>query len=123
MTLRSVQLIDPSRTVLAEAQVADEGSYYGGIIDLRRTPSELRALFDEFEEIVNGQMFAFLDALQAKIEALHLKAVFDNGVEECIKDLQVFPSTGDVSFRLACAASRAGSLASGQSATDVPDGK
>lgn len=118
MNLRSVRLIDPSRTVLAEARVTDEGSYYGGTIDLHRTPPELGVLFDEFEEIVNGQMFAFLDAIQAKIEALRIKAVFDDGLEECIKDLQVFPSTGDVSFRLACAAPRAGRLASGKTATE-----
>lgn len=100
MTTRSVQLIDQSRSVLATAQVADEGDYYGGTIDLGRTPASLRALFDEFDEIVNGQMFAFLDEIQEKIGALPLKAVFDDGTEVYVKDLQVYPSTGDVSFRL-----------------------
>jgi len=118
MTVRSVRLVDPSRTVLAEARVTDEGSYYGGTIDLCWTPPEPRALFDEFEEIVNGQMFAFLDAVQAKIEALHLKVVFDDGREEGIKDLQVFPSTGAVSFRLARAAPRTSSLASGKTTAE-----
>ena len=31
------------------------------------TPAELRTLFDVFEEIVNGQMFVFLDDIQEKI--------------------------------------------------------
>jgi hypothetical protein len=101
MNMRSVQLLDPSGTVLANAQVADEGAYFGGTIDLRGTPAPLRALFKEFEEIVNGQMFVFLDEIQEKIGSLPIRAVFDDGAEVFVKDLQVFPSTGDVSFRLA----------------------
>jgi hypothetical protein len=101
METRTVKLIDPSRKVVATAQVADEGAYYGGTIDLRDTPPSMRALFEEFEEIVNGQMFAFLDDIQERIGALPLKVVFDTGQEGHVKDLQVFPSTGDMSFRLA----------------------
>lgn len=101
METRIVKLIDPSRNVVATAQVADEGAYYGGTIDLRQTPVSLRALFEEFEEIVNGQMFAFLDDIQERIDSCGLKAVFDRGKEVYVKDLQVFPSTGDVSFKLA----------------------
>ena len=101
METRAVKLIDPSRKVVATAQVADEGGYYGGTIDLRDTPPGLRALFEEFEEIVNGQMFAFLDDIQQRIGTLRLKALFDTRQEACVKDLQVFPSTGDVSFKLA----------------------
>jgi hypothetical protein len=100
MRSRHVQLVDRSRAVLAVAQVADEGGYFGGTIDLRSTPAELRALFEEFEEIVNGQMFVFLDEVQERIGALPIRAVFDDGSETSIEDLQVFPSTGDVSFRL-----------------------
>ncbi len=101
MQTRTVQLIDPSRNLLAIAQVADEGAYYGGTIDLRSTPANLRALFEEFEEIVNGQMFSFLDEIQEKIGSLSIKVVFDPAHEVDVKDLQVFPSTGDVSFKLA----------------------
>src|SRR5215475_829411 len=109
METRTVKLIDQSRKVVATAQVADEGAYYGGTIDLRETPPSLRALFEEFEEIVNGQMFAFLDDIQERIGTLSLKAVFDTGQEVYVKDLQVFPSTGDVSFRLPEAPASAGS--------------
>jgi hypothetical protein len=100
MNTRLVRLIDRSRAVLAVAQIADEGGYFGGTIDLRSMPSDLRALFEEFEEIVNGQMFVFLDEIQEKIAALAIRALFDDGSEVDIKDLQVFPSTGDLSFRL-----------------------
>ena len=100
MATQTVKLMDPSRKVIATAQVADEGAFYGGTIDLRETPPNLRTLFEEFEEIVNGQMFAFLDNLQARISAVSPKAVFDTGQEAEINDLQVFPSTGEVSFKI-----------------------
>jgi hypothetical protein len=87
--------------VLAVAQVVEQADRCEGTIDLRSTPAPLRALFDEFEEIVNGQMFSFLDEIQAKIASLSIRAVFDNDREALVKELQVFPSTGDVSFKLA----------------------
>lgn len=111
MQTRIVKLIDPSRNVVATAQVADEGAYYGGTIDLRQTPASLRALFEEFEEIVNGQMFAFLDDIQERIGSLLIRAVFDTGHEVYVKDLQVFPSTGDVSFKLAEVSTKSARLA------------
>lgn len=101
MNTRMVKLIDPARTVVASAQVVEEGDHYGGTIDLQSTPAKLRTLFDQFEEIVNGQMFSFLDEIQEKIGTLAIHAVFDDGSEVCVQDLQVYPSTGDVSFRVA----------------------
>jgi hypothetical protein len=103
MITRKVRLVDQTQLVLATGEVADEGDHFGGTIDLCSTPNELRLLFEEFEEIVNGQMFSFLDEIQEKIEAFRLKALFEDGWEVDITDLQVFPSTGDVSFRLVCA--------------------
>ncbi len=100
MTTRGVRLLDPARAVLATARVTDEGNHFGGTVDLRLTPPSLRALFDEFEEVVDGQMFVFLDDIQDKIGAVVVKAVFDDGSERPVKDLQVFPRTGDVSFRV-----------------------
>jgi hypothetical protein len=110
METRTVKLIDQAGHVVATAQVADEGADYGGTIDLRATPPALRALFDEFEEIVNGQMFAFLDDIQGKIRAVPLRAVFDTGRTVDIKDLQVFPGTGEVSLRVAECVPGAGKL-------------
>ncbi len=70
------------------------------------------AVFDEFEEIVNGQMFSFLDEIEGKIAVLSLKAAFDsNGSEVSVEELQVYPSTGDVSFKLAVVAVTSAKLA------------
>lgn len=96
----AVKLIDASHNVLAIAHVVDFGDWYGGTIDLGFTPSPLRALFDEFEEIVNGQMLSFLDKIQEQIASLAVKAVFEMGCEVFVNDLQVFPSTAAVSFKL-----------------------
>ena len=60
----------------------------------------MRALFDEFEEAVNDQIFSFADEIQAKIDSYGIRARFDDGLEAEVKDVQVFPSTGDVSFKL-----------------------
>jgi hypothetical protein len=100
MKQHKVRLLDRNRTLLATAQVADEGGYYGGTIDLRSTPGEVRALFDEFEEIVNDQLFAFLDDVQGRIQSLSVQAIFEDGSEAAVNDLQVFPETGAVSFKL-----------------------
>ena len=63
----------------------------------------MRALFDEFEEIVNGQMFKHIDEIEGKdLQPFQVRAVFENGQEV---DNQVifkcFLATGDVSFKLA----------------------
>jgi hypothetical protein len=100
MMTHRMTLIGASGNVLASAQVADEGAHFGGTIDLGSTPPALRALFDEFEEAVNDQMFACADEIQVKIGFYGIRARFDDGLEAEVKDLQVFPSTGDVSFKL-----------------------
>jgi hypothetical protein len=101
MNAQIAKLIDRSRNVVGIAHVNDEGEHYGGTIDLSCTPASLRALFEDFDEIVNGQMFSVLEEIQNKIDSWQIKALFDNGLEANVRDLQVYPSTGDISFQLA----------------------
>jgi hypothetical protein len=107
MSTQIVTFVDPTRKVIARSQVIDRGERFEGTIDLGGAPSAVRSLFEEFEEIVNGQMFSFLDDIQGKIASLPLQAVLDNGAEMRLEDLQVYPSTGKVSFRLAAVAGAA----------------
>jgi hypothetical protein len=108
MNRSPIKLIDPARRVLAIGHITEEGDHFGGILDLRNTPHYTRAIFEEFEEIVSGQVFSCLDEIQARIRALGITVAFDNGREVCAGDLQVFPSTGDFSFtRADVAATRA----------------
>ena len=49
---------------------------------------------------MNGQSFGRLDPLQARIaEGWPMVAVFEDGRESAIADLQVFPRAGGVSFK------------------------
>ena len=64
-------------------------------------PPQLRQLFEEFEAIVETQMFALLDDIEGRIEATALRVAFADGSSAPVRDLQVFPSTRAVSFTLA----------------------
>ena len=100
MTTRTVKLLGSDRSVLATAEVADEGLHYGGTVDLRGVPDDLRVLFEELEELVTGQMFSLVDGVQRRIAAIPVFAAFDGVAAVPVEDLQVFPSTGDISFRV-----------------------
>ncbi len=72
---------------------------YEGTVSLETMPADLQSLFKEYEEVVEGQMFSILDGVEAKIEAVDFKVSFADGTEAPVEDLQVFPSTGAVSFK------------------------
>lgn len=101
MTTHTVRFLDPARVVVATATVADAGDHFAGTIDLSAAPPAVRAVFAEFEEVVNGQMFSFLDEVEGKVAALGLRAEWDEGPTAPVTDLQVYPATGEVSFKLA----------------------
>ncbi len=44
-------------------------------------------------------MFSLLDSIEEKIGGIPFKVSFENQIEACVEDLQVFPSTGAVSFK------------------------
>jgi hypothetical protein len=100
MKTRTVKIIDPDRKVVATAQVAKRGERFAGLIDLAPMPVSLRQQFEEYEEIVNGQVFSLLDEIEEQIGASGLKLVFEDGSEAAMVDLQVYPSTGRVSFKI-----------------------
>lgn len=110
MTHRPTYLIDPSSVRVATLDVRFQDGQFEGTISLDTTPPHLRKLFEQFEEIVEGQMFSLLDDIEEKIGTIPLRAVFDDGTEQYVADLQVFPSTRAVSFtmrQLAAARSKA----------------
>ena len=63
-------------------------------------PVSLQRLFEEYEAIVNTHMFSLLDAIEEQIAMLHLKAVFVDGHEAALTDVQIYPSTKTVSFQV-----------------------
>ena len=98
--MQSVQLIDNNRDVVAVAEVTDEHGLYSGSINLGAMPPALRAKFEEFEEIVNGQIFSLLDQIEDEINQLGLKVVFNGSPAEAMTDLQIYPRGEVMSFRL-----------------------
>jgi hypothetical protein len=106
MISQRVTLIDQGRQVVATAQVTKQDGTFTGWIDLRPMPVSLQRLFEEYEEIVNTHMFSLLDAIEEQIEMLHLKAVFVDGHEAALTDVQIYPSTKKVSFQVVKVACR-----------------
>jgi hypothetical protein len=96
----TVQIIDPGREVVATAQVTKRGECFAGLIDLSRMPASLREIFNEYEEIINGQMFSLLDEIEEQIGTARLKVVFEGGSESPVEEIQIYPSTRRVSFKL-----------------------
>jgi hypothetical protein len=99
MTTEHVKILDREGKVVATAQVSDQGTYFGGSIDLRATPRELRRKFEEYEEIVSGQIFSLLDQIEEQIDGLALTVAFEDSRGVCVADLQIYPSTGRISFK------------------------
>ncbi len=102
MVAKLLEIIDPFQNVVATVRVTEDAGRFFGTIDLSSAPEAMRRTFARYEEIVNGQMFSYLDDIEQQIDALRLRAQVADGNEACLQDLQVYPSTGRVSFRLAC---------------------
>ncbi|MFO0965079.1 MAG: hypothetical protein U0793_05760 [Gemmataceae bacterium] len=100
MASQATFLIDEAETKIGALDVDRAGELYSGTIDLKSAPPPIRTLFEKFEEMVEGQMFNLADEIEARIAGLHLKALFPSGKVAEIDDLQVFPSTGRVSFKV-----------------------
>lgn len=107
MTTQPIYLVDQSSARVAVLNVALIGDHYRGTICLDATPPELKHLFEEFEENVEGQMFSLADEVEEKIGEVPLKVVFPNGMEACVEELHVYPSTNRVSFKICGAATAA----------------
>ncbi len=99
MTPQRVALIDRNRTVIATAQVAEQAGKLAGSVDLSAMPADALRKFEEYEEIVLGQMFSLLDDIETEIMNLALRVVWPDG-HEAFTDLQIYPSTGRVSFQV-----------------------
>lgn len=99
MSPRPIHLINGTNCV-ACLQVEPRDGRFEGEIDLSRTPPHLLRLFHEFEEIVEGQILSVLDDIEEKLADASLQVVLENGEVVPVQDLQVYPRTRQVSFRI-----------------------
>jgi hypothetical protein len=100
MSLQQVTIIDQKREVVATAQVTEQNGMFTGRIDLSPMSVSLRRQFEAYEEIVNKQMFSLLDEMEERIGAMLLKVGFADGHVAPLADLQIYPSTKKVSFKV-----------------------
>ena len=100
MTHRPISLIDQRSVSVAALDVQFRDDHFEGLISLEAVSSPLRQLFEQFEEIVEGQMFSLLDDIEEKIEVTRFRVVFENGSVASLSDLQVYPSTNAISFKI-----------------------
>ncbi|MFO0956512.1 MAG: hypothetical protein U0800_03485 [Isosphaeraceae bacterium] len=100
MARRAIKILDGDRNLVATADVEILKGGFSGGVDTGRMPGPIRALFDEYEEIVNNQVFSLLDAVENRIGAIPFTVVFEDGRESRAKDLQIFPGGGTISFQV-----------------------
>ena len=100
MIAKTIKIIDRNRKVVATGQVVNHEDRFTGQIDLHSLSTSLRQTFEEYEEIVNDQMFSLLDEIEEQINALRLKVIFNEGDEAGIEDLQIYPTTKRIAFKL-----------------------
>ncbi len=100
MIPKIIKIIDRNRKVVATGQVVKYEDRFTGQLDLLSISTSLRQTFEEYEEIVNGQMFSLLDEIEEQINALRLKVIFNEGDEAIIEDLQIYPTTKRIAFKL-----------------------
>lgn len=100
MTTQPAHLVDQESNRIAVLHVEPAGELFRGTICLADTPPGIKRLFEEFEENVEGQMFPLADEVEEQIGAMRLRVVFANGEEAQVEDLQVYPSTSRVSFKV-----------------------
>lgn len=100
MSARTIKLLGPKGDLLATAQVNWKETFFSGTINLSMMPLPLLRTFEEFEELVNGQNFSLLDDIEQRIGDLGIKVDFDDGRVAEVEDLQIYPSTCLISFKV-----------------------
>jgi hypothetical protein len=100
MSNRPLYLIDNSSLPVATLDVTSVADHFEGTISLDSTPQSLIKLFAELEELVEGQVLSLLDEVEQRICALQMRVRFENGSVANVCDLQIYPSTNSVSFKI-----------------------
>ena len=100
MSDRPIQLVDLSDNKVADLDVRLVDGTYRGTINLDATPAEMKALFQEYEELVESQIFNLADKVEQKIAMTDLCSISASGLIQLVTELRVYPSTGRVSFKI-----------------------
>ncbi len=96
----TIRILDQARTHVASAVVAAQEGNFTGQVDPGQMPTAFRRLFEEYEAIVNGQTFSLLNAIEDRIAAVPVTVVFSGEHEAAVQDLQIYPTSGRISFKI-----------------------
>lgn len=99
MSHEVITIVDDGRNLVATGLVEFRGDYYSGSVNVDRMPESFKNLFYEYEYIINNQIFSILDQIEDRINSIPFSAIFEGGRECLVKDLQIFPKGGTLSFR------------------------
>lgn len=102
-----VKLLGNDNRVIATAVVEKDGDHYAGTVDTRAMPTPIRAIFEEYESFVDGQVLSRIDDVEDRINAFSFSVAFDDGRKAVVENLQVFPGVGSISFQVAIISGRA----------------
>jgi hypothetical protein len=93
-----ITIFDPQGADVGVADVSNEDGLFTGTVDLSAMPAAMLNKFAEYENIVNNQMFSFLDRIEEEIASLGLRARL-GGAEVELDDVQMYPTDCTISFR------------------------
>ena len=93
------KIFDRQGRILAVVEVKGSPELYIGQIEKLTPDPAIKALFNDYRESVNGQLFVEVDRLDREIEELEPEMVADSGEKFRIWDLQIYPEEMSVSFR------------------------
>ncbi|WP_437293489.1 hypothetical protein [Sorangium sp. So ce426] len=91
MSTEALLLIDKSMRALGKITIEhSHGNLRVGRFEPQDFPSELRALCDEYQDLVENQVFAALDRIELELDAVGLGVLEEgSGVRTPITDLQI----------------------------------
>ncbi|MBD2182467.1 hypothetical protein H6S82_20490 [Planktothrix sp. FACHB-1355] len=100
MFLKLIEIVDSMQNVVVTAEVEDKGEYYSGSVSLDKMPEVLRLEFEEYELLINNQVLSLLDQIEEQISITSFTVIFDDGRKFYVDDLQIFPISGTISFKV-----------------------
>jgi hypothetical protein len=104
----SIQIVARSGQPLARALVESADGVWRGLLAGPIGTGPLTDLFARYERAVTGQVLSVIDGLEDEIAELGAHVLFPDGRSAAADDLQVYPSTRALSFRLRDAAAASG---------------
>jgi hypothetical protein len=100
MLVKLVKIVDLTQNIVAIAEVQSQGNYYSGSVNVDRMPQPLLSQFEEYESLINDQVFSLLDQIEEKIDVNSFAVIFDENTKCYIEDLQILPSSRMISFKV-----------------------